>query len=698
MPLITDSTQIFLVVLLIILVAPLILRPLRIPHILGMILAGVVIGPYGFGLIDRDQSFEIFGQVGLYYIMFLAALEMDTRSLFKDARKHLFFGLLTFLIPFIIAYFGSRLLLGFSSMQSLLVGCILSSNTLIAYPIITRYGLGKRKSVSFSVGGTMIALLLSLIIVAAVSNLWNSSGTSGILWFVVKLILYGVASILIIPRITRGFLRTYSDPVSQFIFVLGVMMLSAAAAELCGIEGILGAFLSGQIMSRYVPKISPLMNRLEFVGNAIFIPYFLIGVGMMINIASLWTSLVTINVVIFMVVAGTLGKAIAGYVGAWGLKKSVRAGELMFGLTSAHAAGAIAMIIVGTKLEIAPGVFLMNNDILNGVVVMILFSCIISSVVTENAARKIVMNDNILDLNDESTESIGDDEKILIPIKNEQKAETLIHLAALMRNGKLNRGLVALNVVLDGNGSVEKQREGRQVLERLTRVAASLNIRMQTQSRLATNVANGIAHAFVEYDASEIIVGAHSEAESGTYGTILETLFANLNRQIVMARIIQPLNTIRKIQVVVPEEAHYEPGFYRWVERLARVAENLSCRIVFHGKEQALDMIKRYLLAKHEDVVAEYQELMAWDKMKEFADNMSKDHLLVIVIGRKGTVSYHSRFEKVPMLMKTDFKHKNVMIVLPDQYGQPMNEMTFTAPSEGNVPAISLLKRLFKKQ
>lgn len=688
---ITDSTWIFLMVLLIILFAPMILRPLKIPYIIGMILAGVVIGPFGFNILARDKSFELFGEVGLNYIMFLAALEMDTRSLFKDVRKYLVFGIATFAIPFAITFIGSRWLLGYSNVQSLLISCILSSNTLIAYPIVSRYGLGRHKSVSLSVGGTMISLLLSLVIVAALSNFWTIKSTNDtnagldtlMFWllFAGKIIAFGGISIYLIPRITRGFLRNFSDPVSQFIFVIAMLILSSVMAEMCGIEGILGAFLAGLILNRYIPKVSTLMNRIEFVGNALFIPYFLIGVGMLINIHSLYNNVSTVNMMIFMVLVGTLGKGIAAYVSARGLKMPWSDGHIMFGLTSAHAAGAIAIIMVGTKLEIAPGTYMIGDEILNGIVVMILVTCIISSFVTEYAAKQIVLqsHDDIIP----TAENGSDDEKILILVKDENKAQSLISTAVCTRNQKLNRGLIALNVVYDDANSAQNQREGRELLERLAKNAAGMDVRMQTQSRLATNIANGITHAFKEYDASEIIAGTHPVAEGeviSSYGYVDEQLISQLNRQIIFVNFHQPLSTMRRIQVIVPSKAHFEPGFYRWVERVARMATNLSCRIIFHGKHQVLSLISDYMKRYHRNAAAEYEEMNSWEQLTALPEKMLPDHLVVIVTARKGTVSYQSHFDKLPVYLSKDLVKCNQMVVFPDQYGRPLDEMTFVNP------------------
>lgn len=675
-----------------------VMRRLRIPHIIGMILAGVVIGPHAANVLDRDSSFEIFGQVGLYYIMFLAALEMDTRALVKNVGKYLMFGIATFLIPFILAWGASRMFLHYTPQQSLLFSALLSSNTLIAYPIISRYGLGRKKSVSLSVGGSMIALLLSLIIVAGIATSFEDDDVV-MAWslFAIKIIAFGVVMILFVPRLTRVFLRYYSDSVTQFIYVLGIMFLSSALAEVCGIEGVLGAFIAGLIMNRYIPHVSPLMNRIEFVGNALFIPYFLIGVGMLIDIKTMYHGIKTWQIVGIMVIVGTIGKALAAYLTSWVLHMKKNDGTMIFGLTSAHAAGAIAIIMVGMRLETAPGKYLMDNGILNGVVIMILITCIISGMVTESAARRTALEDKREDDSAETTDA--DDEKILLPVKSEASAEHLLDLGAMMCNHSLNRGLIALNVVYDDADSGVHQREGRIMLERMMKQAAGMDVRIQTQSRLASNVANGIVHAFKEYDASELIVGCNGfeSPRANSLGNTLDSLISQLNRQIIITRIFRPLNTIRMIDVVVPQKAEYEQGFYRWTERLARLAENLSCRMTFHCSGRPAQMIANYMAHRHTDVTFTIEEFTSSDNIQEL--NIKEDHLLVLIVARRGTLSYSSYFEKLPTVISQTYPQHSILMLFPDQYGLPIDEITFTAPlAQDEKSGWAILRRFFTKR
>lgn len=674
---ITNPTLIFFVVMLIILSAPIIMGKLRIPHIIGMVLAGVLIGKYGFNILNRDDSFELFGNVGLYYIMFLAALEMDMEGVKKNVKRMLIYGALTCFIPFGLTFVMSVSMLKYSIMASLILGCIMASNTLIAYPIVGRYGLQRKPSVTLSVGASMISLLTSLIILSAIEN--AHAGNSDFMfwaWFVAKILIYcGVLS-LIVPRLTRYFLRRYSDAVMQFIFVMAMLFMSAAIAEAVGVNGISGAFFAGLILNRYIPPVSPLMNRIEFIGNALFIPYFLIGVGMLINVRLLFNGGNILWVVFLIVVFGTVGKAIAAYLACFSFRMPWSSGHMMFGLTSAHAAGAIAMVMVGMKIEIAPGKYLVDDTMLNGVVMMILFTCIISTMVTENAAQRIILRDKEF-AHEEEPEN--DDEKILVPVKYPEYANRLINLAILMRNQKLNRGLVGLNVVYDDAKMRQNQALGQKILQQVQQYAAGSDVKMQTQVRIAANIANGIKHAFKEFQASEILIGMHMHAEVSNkfWGEFHQSLFNGLNRQIIMARLHQPLTTIRRIQVAVPSRAQYEPGFYRWLERLARMAKNLECRITFHSRKDTQELIKQFITNKHNELRADYEEMEHWSELPMLASTISQDHMFVVVTARKGTVSYKTALDRLPEEITKYFNGKNLMIIFPDQFGEQMETMTF---------------------
>ena len=677
---ITDPTLIFFVVMLIILFAPIVMGKLRIPHIIGMVLAGVAVGQYGLNILVRDDSFELFGKVGLYYIMFLASLEMDIEGVRRNKGRFGVFGLLTFAVPFIMTYVACITVLHYSVLASLLLGCIMASNTLIAYPIVGRYGLQRKPSVTLSVGSSMISLLMALVSLAAIVAAYG--GNTGVmfwLWFVGKFVGYCVLMAVLIPRLARWFLRRYSDAVMQFIFVMSMLFMSAALSEAVGLDGIFGAFVAGLILNRFIPHVSPLMNRIEFIGNALFIPYFLIGVGMLINLRLLFAGGGIVGVVIMIVVFGTVGKAVAAYLAGWLFRLPVSSGNMMFGLTSAHAAGAIAMLMVGMKMEVEPGVPLVTDDMLNGVVIMILFTCIISTIMTERAAQQITLRDKEMP---EDTTANESEEKVLIPMRYPEYAQRLVNLAMMMRSPKNTTQMVGLNVVYDDDDMPRKQEQGQRLLERMTQYAAAADIHMQTQVRVAANIANGIRHAYKEFRATEILIGMHMHPEVSQkfWGEFHQSLFNGLNSQIIMARLTQPLATIRRIQVAVPSRAQFEPGFYRWLERLCRLGCNLECHTEFFGREDVLPLIENYVLSRHHDMRVSYTRMAHWAEMPSLAASISADNLFVVVTARKGTVSYKNALEFLPDEITRHFSGSNIMIIFPDQHGDAMDEMTFAQP------------------
>ena len=365
---VTDPIWIFFIVLIIILFAPIILGKLKIPHIIGMILAGIAIGEHGLNILERDSSFELFGQVGLYYIMFLAGLEMDMEDFRKNKVKGLVFGLLTFIIPMALGIWTSISLLGYSMVTSVLLSSMYASHTLVAYPIVSRYGLSRQRSVNITIGGTAVTVTLALVILAVISGMYKGTVDS-LYWIslVVKVTLLSAAIVFLVPVLGRWFFRKYDDAVMQFIFVLALVFLGGGLMSLAGMEGILGAFLVGMVLNKLVPKVSPLMNRLEFVGNALFIPYFLIGVGMIIDLRSFVAGGEAMKVAVVMTVVATLSKWLAAFFTQkiYGMSRNER--KMMFGLSNAQAAATLAAVLIGHEIILENGERLLNDDVLNGI-------------------------------------------------------------------------------------------------------------------------------------------------------------------------------------------------------------------------------------------------------------------------------------------------------------------------------------------
>jgi hypothetical protein len=269
----------------------------------------------------------------------------------------------------------------------------------------------------------------------------------------------------------------------------------------------------------------------------------------------------------------------------------------------------------------------------------------------------------------------------MVCVKYPEIAPQLLELALLTRNQKLKRELVALNVVYDGEGSIQEREKGIQLLEKLQHQASASEVQVQTQVRLATNIANGIKHAFRESGCSEVVMGmhVHTEVSSKFWGEFIQSLYNGLNRQIMLTRFVQPLNTLRRIQVAVPSRAEFEPGFHRWLERISRLAGQLDCRIQFHGRQESLVLIAEYINNRHPSVRAEYTPMVHWNELPRLASTIQEDHLFVVVTARKGTISYKNALERLPDELQQYFSGKNLMIIFPDQYGDPKEDhMSFT--------------------
>ena len=678
---IQDPTWVFFLVLLIILFAPLLFAKLRIPHIIGLILACVLIGEHGFNILERDTSFKLFGQVGIYYIMFLAGLEMDLMGFKRNLSKGVQFGALTTIIPFIVGYVTGYYILHYSISASLLLACIFASHTIVSYPIVARYGLTKHPTVTIAISATMIALLFALLMLAVIAGQYRGEANA---WFWVlfslKCIGYFAGVFFFFPMIIRWFFKRYTERVVQYIFVIMMVFLAAALADLCGIEGLLGAFVVGLIFNRFIPHSSSLMNRIEFVGNAIFIPYFLVGVGMMVNLKPMFNDVNAIVVVLIIVVTSTLSKLIASTIARKMFRFNHAQGLVMFGLSEAHAAGAIAMVMVGTSLEVSPGVPLMSNAVLDGVVMMILISCIISSMATDQGARKLRLQ---IESSEETSENQpNDDEKIMVLVKDKTKLQAMLQTAIMMRNTALNRGLICLNVVNDADFTEKSQARSHETLSMAESICAAADVRVQTQSRLAVNIVNGVVHSMRENDASEILIGIHDQqnGDKSYYGQFANTLIQSMDRQLIIVNYNTPINTIRKIVVAVPERAEYEVGFYRWVCRLARLTGEIGCRIEFRTSESTGRQIHHYMQHYYKNVRAEYKMLDSLSDLKALKDEVNPDHLFVIVTARPGGISYHTSFSKIPALLQAHFSHCSIMMIFPDQFGENNEVYSFSAP------------------
>ena len=654
---VTDSTWIFLGVLCIVLFAPLVFNKLRMPHIIGMILAGLLIGPYGLNIIERDASFKLFGDVGLYYIMFLASLEINMQEMKQAKGGALMLGLAVFAIPIALGLFSNIVILGYDIVASVLLASMYASYTLISYPIVARYGLSSLKCVNFVVGGTIITDTLTLFVLAVVvGSHTGEASVWTVLLMLVKLLAIVAVIIFFFPRIARYFFRRYNDSVIQYIFVMVMLFLGAGMMKLAGMEGILGAFITGLVLNRLIPHSSPLMRRIDFVGNAIFIPYFLIGVGMMINVRVLFNGGDSLLVAAVMVATALMGKWAASSMVAKSYRLSTNERRLMFGLSTSQAAATLAAAFVGHKIG------LLNEDVLNGTILLILVTCILSSIVTDRASRKLVVaNDGI------SAKTSMDSKKTLLALANPTMVDKLMDLALLVRKDNSKIPLSAITVVLDEDKKLQEQ--GTKVLDTAANIAASVNVPLLTRLRLTTNLAHGIIHEVKENDYRELILGFHKKetANDSFLGNVLPEVLNAVDCQVVMARMNIPLNTVRCIHITFPAKAEYEAGFPNWVEETARMASGLGCRIMYHGHPDTMEKIKK-MLKRFAPVEAQFLPTDGGNDLKRLSKIINDDHLLIIVSARRGSISFRPSLDHVFTQLQRDYQDTSVLLIYPNGY------------------------------
>lgn len=734
-----NPVLLFSLLLFIILFAPILLNKLRIPHLIGLIIAGAIIGPNGFNLIARDMSIILFGTVGLQYIMFLAGLEIDLAEFKKNSGKSLVFGLLTFSIPMLLGTLAGIYILHFSIPTSVLLASMFASHTLIVYPLISKLGIAKNRAVTVAVGGTMITDTLALLVLAVIAGM-QTGEINQAFWIRlgVSLVLFVVVVVVLFPLIGRWFFKRYDDQISHYIFVLAMVFLGCTLAELAGIEAIIGAFLTGLTLNRLIPHTSPLMNRIEFVGNALFIPFFLIGVGMLIDYKAFIKDGQALYVAGIMTFVAIIGK----YIPAWltqkifGYTRDER--RLIFGLSNAQAAATLAAVLVGFNIivdyksvttyneihlknnklitysnqvivfdEIKKGEFpqlgsvakvdnlpadgnyqlsdktkmnfvngqladiklpnrLLNENVLNGTILMILITCTVASFVAQKGAYNLALAENEAENNEEEV-LFNEDEKILVPLKNSEGLDELINLAVTIKSKKNKEGLFALNVISNNSSKAGLESKSKKIVDRAAVVASSTDTKLNMLVRYDLNILNGVSSVVKEHKITDIILGQTEldDLSDILFGSLTDGILNKCNTTTLIYKSVQPLGTIGSINVVIPENAEREIGFPFWLVKIWNLGKNTNLKIIFYGTETTINFIKD-IQVKH-PLVAEFKLFNDWESFQFIAENTAKNDMVVVVMSRKLNLSYNSMMNNVPNYLTKYFDKNNVLVIYPLQ-------------------------------
>jgi Kef-type K+ transport system membrane component KefB len=697
---------VFSLVLFIILFAPILLNKIKVPHIIGLILAGVIIGPYGANLLLRDSSIVLFGTVGLLYIMFLAGLEIDLTEFKKNKYKILVFGLTTFIFPLVSGALASYYLLGFSKLSSILLASMFSTHTLISYPIASRYGITRNRAVTLTIGGTMITDILALLILAAVAGMSKGEVTSS---FWVKL---GVSSVVFVcivffvfPLIIRWFFKRFEDSVSQYIFVLAIVFLASFLAEVAGIEAIIGAFFSGLVLNRFIPHTSPLMNRIDFVGNALFIPFFLISVGMLVDVTVLVKGFGALKVAGVIVVVAVATKFLAAWITQKLFKFSRDEGRMIFGLSTSHAAATLAIILVGYNIIIGETpagepVRLLNEDVLNGTILLILVSCAISSFVVEKASRNLALSEE-----EQAPEVKNADEKILISLAYPETTSELVDIGLMLAPKKTDVPVHALHIISDESSDSRSYAAGKKMMEQAVKRAAATEKLLIPLTRFDANISNGIIYTVKEQKISDLLIGLHrAHKEDDFFGPITEKILKRVQETVFIYKSVQPVNTLKRMIVAVPPRAELEPGFSHWANKLTTIAHQAGLTMQFHAAPPTIKELKGLNQANLRPVKTVFYPFSNWEDFLILGRELRANDLFVIISSRKAHISYNAQMEKLPHYLSNYFEENSFILLYPKQmeYGVNMEDVqhfdsNLIESLSGNMSALTKAGGYFKK-
>ena len=671
----TDPVLKFLLILVIILSAPLLLNKLKIPHLLGLIIAGAIIGPNGLNLVLRDSSIILSGTAGLLYIMFLAGLEIDMGDFKKNSGRSFVFGMYTFLIPMALGIVAGLYVLHFSMETSILLASMFASHTLIAYPIISKLGITKDKSVTITVGGTMITDMLALLVLTVIVGM--ATGVIGEHFWTrlsISIVIFVLFVVIAFPIAGRWFFKHVQDSISQYIFVLVMVFLGAYLAELAGIESIIGSFLAGLSLNRLIPRSSPLMHRVEFIGNSIFIPFFLIGVGMLIDYRAFFTSFDTIKVGIVMIIVATIAKYAAAWLTQKTFRMSVDQRRIIFGLSNAQAAATLAAVMVGYNVILGQTpegepIRLLNESVLNGTILMILATCTMASFSAQRGAHNLAATAS------SETDETGDHkERILIPLSNEDTAEELVNLSLATKSKKNTHHLYALNIPDNKvSGDDQQLKKSRRLLENAALTAAATDTHLQELQRYDLNVTNAILSVILEHRITDLVLGLHKEKgiPSSFLGRITEGILDYSDVTTLIYKPAQPLSTMKRHLVVIPVQAEKEAGFPQWVARVWNVIQNTGAKAIFYGSSDTLGRLKTLLGKRGGEM--EFTEFSDWEDFLIVFRDVHKDDNLWIVMSRHNGISFNPSMNRIPGYLNKYFQQNSFILVYPLQANASAN-------------------------
>lgn len=660
-----NPVLIFSLILLIILLSPILLRKLNIPGIIGLIISGVIIGPHGLNILEKNSAVDLFSTIGLLYIMFIAGLELDMNQFKANRNKSLLFGFFTFIIPLTIGFPVCYYFLDYDFNASLLTASMFATHTLVAYPIVSKLGISKNQAVAITVGGTILTDTAVLIILAVIIG--NSEGNLNQEFWIklgISLAIFSAIMFYLIPKIAKWFFsRLESEKHSHYIFVLAVVFFAAFLAEVAGVEPIIGAFVAGLALNKLIPQSSALMNRIEFIGNSLFIPFFLISVGMIVDISVITKGPAAIIVAATLTGVALFGKWFAALFTQLAFRYSSAQRQLIFGLSASHAAATLAIILVGYKAEI------LDENILNGTIILILVTCIVASFATEKAAKKIVieMEDDHSELKKSSEFT---NEHILIPIANIESIEKLLEFSIFIKDKKSANPVSILSVVSNNDEAEVNILRARNKLETFVKQASASETKVNIITTIDHNRASGISRISREIMADIIILGWPHRAGliEKLIGEKVDSILDNTDKTTFICHFEKPLVLHKRITLVIPPLAEHENGFEQWFTKMAKLAQELSIPILLCCNDTTSNSVTKLMKKARLTALITPYFFEEWDDFFVLSKAIDPDDLLVLVCARKGAASHMNVLENLPSKLEKHFEKNSRIVIYPQQF------------------------------
>lgn len=662
-----NPVLVFSLILLIILLSPILLKRLNIPGIIGLILSGVIIGPHGLNVLEQNAAIDLFSTIGLLYIMFIAGLELDLNEFKANKNKSLLFGFFTFILPLGIGFPVCYYFLGYDFNASFLTASMFATHTLVSYPIVSKLGVSKNQAVAITVGGTILTDTAVLIILAVIMG--KSEGKLNQEFWItlgVSLAIFSAIMFLVIPKIAKWFFRVLeSEKHSHYIFVLSVVFFAAFLAEVAGVEPIIGAFVAGLAMNKLIPHSSALMNRIEFIGNSLFIPFFLISVGMLVDISVILSGPQALIVAGTLSVVALLGKWLASLFTQLVFRYSTAQRQLIFGLSSAHAAATLAVILVGFRAEI------LDENILNGTIILILITCIIASFATEKAA-KIILIESENDHTDLKRASGFNDEHILMPFANIENVEKLLEFSIFVKDKKSPNPIAILTVVSNNDEAEVNILKAKNKLEQFVKQASASEINVNVIATIDHNVASGISRIAREIMADMIVLGwpRRTGLINMLIGEKVDSILSNTTKTTFICHLEKPLVLHKRILIAVPPFAERENGYEQWFFKMINLAQELTVPIKVFCNADSEDAIKKFIINSKISTNLTFRPFDEWDNFFVLGNDVKEDDLFVLISARKGSASYMNVLENLPIRLEKHFSSNSRLVIYPQQFNQ----------------------------